>query len=316
MFLNISLLILGLATLTLGAEGLVRGSASLAIRLGLTPLIIGLTIVAFGTSTPELVVSIVASLNNQGDISIGNVVGSNIFNIGIILGLTALFCPVKVSLQVIKQDGPIMIATSLLALYLITKGTISRPTGIVLFITLVGYIGFTIWMAKKGASSEIEQQFQEGVPSQSRSPHRDVLFIGGGLFLLVAGSRLLVVSATDIARVLGISEAVIGLTIIAAGTSMPELATSVVAALRRQPDIAVGNVVGSNIFNILGILGVASIVKPLSATGITKLDLWVMVVFSIALLPLLYTDLKLQRWEGGLLLFGYGAYLWFLWPSG
>ena len=315
MFLNISLLILGLATLTLGAEGLVRGSASLAIRLGLTPLIIGLTIVAFGTSTPELVVSIVASLNKQGDISIGNVVGSNIFNIGIILGLTALLCPVKVSLQVIKQDGPIMMATSLLALFLITKGTISRPAGIALFIALVAYIGFTVWMAKKGTSFEIEQQFQDGVPSQSRSPYRDVLFIGGGLFLLVAGSRLLVVSATDIARLIGISEAVIGLTIIAAGTSMPELATSVVAALRRQPDIAVGNVVGSNIFNVLGILGVASTVKPLSATGITQLDLWVMVAFSIALLPLLYTDLKLQRWEGGMLLFGYGAYLWLLWPS-
>ena len=315
MFCNISLLILGLAALTFGAEGLVRGSASLAIRLGLTPLIIGLTIVAFGTSTPELVVSLGASLNNQADISIGNVVGSNIFNIGIILGLTALLCPVKVSLQVIKHDCPIMIAVSLLSLFLITKGTISRLTGIALFTALVAYTGFTIWLARKGVSSEIEQQFHDGVPSQSKSLYRDLLFIGGGLLLLVAGSRLLVVSATDIARLIGISEAVIGLTIIAAGTSMPELATSIVAALRRQPDIAVGNVVGSNIFNILGILGVASIAKPLSASGITKLDLWVMVAFSIALLPLLYTNLKLQRWEGGLLLFGYGAYLWVLWPS-
>jgi len=315
MFWNIFLLILGLTTLTFGAEGLVRGSASFAIRLGLTPLIIGLTIVAFGTSTPELVVSLGASLSNQADISIGNVVGSNIFNIGIILGLTALLCPVKVSLQVIKHDCPIMIAVSLLALFLITEGTISRLAGIVLFTALVAYTGFTIWLAKREVSAEIERQFQDGVPSQSKSLYIDLLFIVGGLLLLVAGSRLLVVSATDIARVMGISEAVIGLTIIAAGTSMPELATSIVAALRRQPDIAVGNVVGSNIFNILGILGVASIAKPLSATGITKLDLWVMVVFSIALLPLLYTDLKLQRWEGGLLLLGYGAYLWVLWPS-
>ena len=307
-------MILGLAALTFGAEGLVRGSASLAIRLGLTPLIIGLTIVAFGTSTPELVVSLGASLNNQADISIGNVVGSNIFNIGIILGLTALLCPVKVSLQVIKKDGPIMIAVSLLALFLITKGTISRLEGIALFTALVAYTAYSIWLAKKEVSAEIKQQFQEGVPSQSISLYRDLLFIGGGLLLLVTGSRLLVISATDIARLIGISEAVIALTIIAAGTSMPELATSIIAALRRQPDIAVGNVVGSNIFNILGILGVASIAKPLSATGITKLDLWVMVVFSVALLPLLYTDLKLQRWEGGLLLLGYGAYLWVLWP--
>lgn len=315
MFLNISLLILGFAALTFGAEGLVRGSASLSVRLGLTPLIIGLTVVSFGTSTPELVVSLVAALNNQADISIGNVVGSNIFNIGIILGLTALLCPVQVSLQVIKKDGPIMIAVSLMALFLITQGTISRPWGIALFAALVVYVAYSIWLAKKEASAEIEQEFKEGVPSQSKSLYIDLIFIAGGLLLLVAGSRLLVTSATDIARLMGISEAVIALTIIAAGTSMPELATSIVAAFRRQPDIAVGNVVGSNIFNILGILGVASIARPLSATGITNLDLWVMVFFSVALLPLLYTDLKIQRWEGGLLLFGYTAYLWILWPS-
>jgi len=316
MFLNISLLILGFAALTFGAEGLVRGSASLAIRLGLTPLIIGLTVVSFGTSTPELVVSLFASLNHQADISIGNVVGSNIFNIGIILGLTSLLCPVRVSLQVIKKDGPIMIAVSLLALFLVTQGTITRLWGIALFAALVVYVAYSIWLAKKEASAEIEQEFKEGVPSQSKSLYIDLIFIGGGLLLLVAGSRLLVTSATDIARIIGISEAIIALTIIAAGTSMPELATSIVAAFRRQPDIAVGNVVGSNIFNILGILGVASIARPLSATGITTLDLWVKVVFSVALLPLLYTDLKLQRWEGGLLLFGYTAYLWALWPSG
>jgi cation:H+ antiporter len=315
MFWSISVLILGLVALTFGAEGLVRGSASLAIRLGVTPLIIGLTIVAFGTSTPELVVSLGASLNNQADISIGNVVGSNKFNIGIILGLTALLCPVKVSLQVIKHDCPIMIAVSLFALFLITEGTISRLAGIVLFTALVAYTGFTIWLAKKEVSAEIERQFQDGVPSQSKSLYIDLFFIVCGLLFLVAGSRLLVVSATDIARSIGISEAVIALTIIAAGTSMPELATSLVAALRHQPDIAVGNVVGSNIFNILGIIGVSSIAKPLSATGITGLDLCVMVAFSIALLPMMYTELKLQRWEGGLLLVGYVVYLWVLWPS-
>ena len=315
MLLNIFLLILGLTVLTAGAEGLVRGSASLAIRMGLTPLIIGLTVVAFGTSTPELVVSLSASLNNQADIAIGNVVGSNIFNIGIILGTTALLYPVKVNLQVIKHDTPIMIGVSLLSLFLITKGTISRLTGIGLFIMLLAYLYYSIRLARKEVSEDIEKQFQEGVPSRSNSLIRDLLFIGGGLLLLVTGSRLLVMSATDIARFMGISEAVIGLTIIAAGTSMPELATSIMAAFRRQPDIAVGNVVGSNIFNILGIMGAASIANPLSATGITGLDLWVMVAFSVALLPLLYTDLKLQRWEGGLLLLGYAGYIWTLWPS-
>jgi cation:H+ antiporter len=315
MFLDFSILLLGIVALTLGAEGLVRGSASLAVRLGLTPLIIGLTVVAFGTSTPELVVSVGASLNDLSDISIGNVVGSNIFNIGVILALTALICPVKVSLRVIKLDGPIMIAVSLVALLLIRMGTISRLAGIVLFAALVAYIIFTIWLAKKDVPSEIERQFQDGIPSKSKSPYIDLFFIVGGLLLLVLGSRLLVVSATDIARFFGISEAIIALTIIAAGTSMPELATSLVAAIRHQPDIAVGNVVGSNIFNILGILGVSSIAKPLSATGITALDVWVMVAFAVALLPMMYTELKLHRGEGGLLLAGYVVYLWVLWPS-
>ncbi|MBA3009074.1 MAG: calcium/sodium antiporter [Desulfobacula sp.] len=315
MLLHIFLMILGLTALTAGAEGLVRGSSSLAIRMGLTPLIIGLTVVAFGTSTPELVVSLSASLNNQADIAIGNVVGSNIFNIGIILGITALLCPVKVNLQVIKHDAPIMIGVSLLSLFLITKGTLSRLTGIGLFVMLVAYLYYSIRLARKEVSKDIEKQFQEGVPSRSKSLYRDLLFIGGGLLLLVTGSRLLVMSATDIARFMGISEAVIGLTIISAGTSMPELATSIMAAFRRQPDIAVGNVVGSNIFNLLGIMGAASIASPLSATGITGLDLWVMVGFSMALLPLLYTGLKLQRWEGALLLLGYAGYLWTLWPS-
>ena len=312
---EIFLLFVGLAALTVGAESLVRGSASLAVRIGLTPLVIGLTVVAFGTSMPELVVSLAASLNGQADIAIGNVIGSNTFNIGIILGFTSLLCPVKVSLQVIRRDAPIMIAVSLLALILVTMGAISRWTGTGLILSLVAYTAYSVWLAKKEVSAEIKQQFQEGIPPRSKSLHRDLLFICGGLLLLVAGSRLLVESAIEIARVVGVSEAVIGLTIIAAGTSMPELATSAIAAFRRQPDIAVGNIVGSNIFNILGILGAASVANPLSASGITRLDLLVMVVFSIALLPLLYTGLKLQRWEGTLLLMGYIAYIWALWPS-
>jgi cation:H+ antiporter len=313
---EVGLLIAGLFALTAGADILVRGSASLAFRLGLTPLVIGLTVVAFGTSMPEMVVSIFASLSNQGDISVGNVIGSNIFNIGIILGITALVCPVKTDLQVIKSDGPIMLAASLICVFMVAGGSISRAAGVGLFAGLLMYVGFTVWMAWKDASSEIMREFQEGVPSASKSMGRDLMFIGGGLFLLVAGSRVMVVSSTEIARVLGISEAVIGLTIVAAGTSMPELATSVAAALRRQPDIAVGNVIGSNIFNIFGILGITSIIRPININGITALDGWVMVAFAIALLPLLFTRLILQRWEGGLLLLGYCVYLWHLWPSG
>ncbi|MBA3029272.1 MAG: calcium/sodium antiporter [Desulfobacteraceae bacterium] len=305
---------IGLVALTLGAEGLVRGSASLAIRLGLTPLIIGLTIVSFGTSMPEMVVSVGASLNNQSDIAIGNVVGSNIFNIGVILGITALICPIHVNLKLVKIDIPIMIVAALVSLILVSTGTVSRLTGVLLFSGLIAYTVFTVFMAEKENRPDIKLEFQEGIPGLSKSLSLDFLFIGGGLLLLILGSRLLVLSATDFARILGISEAVIALTIIAAGTSLPELATSFVAALRRQPDIAVGNVVGSNIFNLLGILGASAMVKPLKAVGITAMDLWVMVAYSILLLPLAYGGLKLYRWKGGLLLTGYGIYLWALWP--
>jgi cation:H+ antiporter len=314
MLMDVGGLALGLLVLTLGAEGLVRGSASLAVRAGLTPLIVGLTVVAFGTSTPELVVSLGASVKGQGGIAIGNVIGSNIFNIGIILGLTALICPVKVSSQVVRHDGPIMIAASLLMVGLLYRGVLSRWSGWLLLAFLAIYNAYNIRKARKETSRDAKRQFGEGIPGRSNNALLDVVMVGGGLLLLVAGSRLFLATAVDIARLLGVSEAVIGLTIIAAGTSTPELATSIVAALRRQPDIAVGNVVGSNIFNILGILGASAVVRPLAAAGITVLDLWVMAAFTVCILPLLYTELKLQRWEGGLLLAGYAAYLWVLWP--
>ncbi|MFH1153692.1 MAG: calcium/sodium antiporter [Pseudomonadota bacterium] len=311
---NISILIVGLVTLTLGAEALVRGSASLALRLGLSSIVIGLTVVAFGTSTPELVVSINAAVNNLTDISVGNVIGSNIFNIGVILGVTAMICPVKVGLQIIRQDGPIMLAASVFSSILIMKGSISRISGMFLFSALVIYTAYAVLTARKQVGEKIEKQFEEGVPPVSSSLLKDFMFIGGGLVLLVTGSQLLVVSASSIARIFGLSEAVIGLTIVAAGTSMPELATSLVAAMRRQPDIAIGNIIGSNIFNIFGILGLTAIMKPISVSGITKLDLWVMIAFSVALLPMLFTKLKLERWEGVLLLAGYCLYISALWP--
>lgn len=312
---DLLVLLIGLAILTAGAEGLVRGSASLALRIGMTPLVIGLTVVAFGTSTPELVVSLLASLNGQPDIAVGNVVGSNIFNIGIILGITAILCPVKVNLQVVRQDGPIMVLVSLFSFWLMANGTLSRWEGAGLCLLLVAYTAYSAWLARRSDRVEVEQEFEQGVPSRLKSVYLDLGFIAGGLVLLVAGSRLLVLSATDLARLAGVSEAVIGLTVIAAGTSMPELATSVVAAWRRQPDIAVGNVVGSNIFNILGILGMAAMTSPISTAEITRFDWWAMIGFSVVVLPLLYTGLKLQRLEGLMILCGYGGYLWVLWPS-
>jgi cation:H+ antiporter len=310
-----TILLLGsLIILFTGAEGLVRGSSTLARRLGLTPLVIGLTVVAFGTSFPELIVSITATLNGQSDLAIGNVVGSNIFNIGMIIGLTAVICPIPVTLAVIKIDTPIMIVVSLVAVWLITCNLLSLIPGLLLVAGLVVYTTSTIWLARRENTEKMQPTFSWGIASLSGSVYRDLLYILLGLVLLILGSRLLITSATTIARALYISEAVIGLTIVAAGTSLPELATSIVAAVRRQPDIAVGNIVGSNIFNILGILGVASIMAPVPATGIVALDLWAMVILAVALLPLLWTGRKLMRWEGGLLLATYGLYFWHLWP--
>jgi cation:H+ antiporter len=209
-----------------------------------------------------------------------------------------------------------MVVVSLLSLLLFTAGVISRPTGFLLCSALVGYTGFNVWLARRQASKALHLEFEAGIPTQTKSLIRDILFIAAGLGLLVGGSRLLIVAATDIARVLGINEAVIGLTVVAAGTSLPELATSVTAALRRQADIAVGNVIGSNIFNLLGILGAASMVSPIYYHHIESLNFWVMIGFSVVLLPLLWSGRKLQRWEGAVLLSGYAGYLYVLWPSG
>lgn len=315
MWTDTGLLLAGLLLLTAGAEALVRGSSALARRLGLTPLVVGLTVVAFGTSAPELVVSLEAAVGGQGDLALGNVVGSNIFNVGVILGLTALLCPIAVSLPVIRFDTPVMIAVSLLGVGLVALGTVPRAAGLGLLLLIVAYTVFNIREAKRQAQAEAAAGSAEA-PAMPSAISLDLLFIAGGLGLLVLGSHLLIASATAISRALNVSEAVIGLTVVAAGTSMPELATSVAAALRRQPDIAVGNVVGSNIFNILGILGASATVQPLSAPGIELRDAWVMLAFAVAVLPLFWTDRRVLRWEGVLLLAGYGGYLWVLWPSG
>lgn len=310
---NIAFICVSLILLFAGAELLVRGGSSSAIRLGLSPLVVGLTVVAFGTSSPELVVSIKSALVGQGDIAIGNVVGSNSFNIGVILGLTALICPLPVHRQIIKMDAPIALGLAILLPILLLGGTLSRWEAALLFAGILAYMGLNIHLARR-ASNEPETY---DAPGTGVLKHwgLDIVFILGGLGILVLGSRLLVDNSVSLARTLGISEAVIGLTIIAAGTSMPELATSIVAAFRKQADIAVGNVVGSNVFNILGILGVSGLVKPLQSYGVTLTDYGFMIAFSLLLLPLLYTGRVLHRLEGALLLAIYGVYLFILWPK-
>jgi cation:H+ antiporter len=308
-------IVASLVLLYFGAEGLVRGSASLALRLGLTPLVVGLTVVAMGTSMPEVLVSVKAAMQGRGDLAVGNVVGSNIFNIGVILGLTALLSPMKVQFQLIKIDAPIMVAVSLGLVALLWDGAISRVEGAVLLTGLIIYVAGNVWIARRTATKGVENEFAEGVPARSGSVLLDVLFILGGLGVLVLGARLLTDNSVALARAFGVSEAVIGLTIVAAGTSVPELAASIVAAMKKEPDIALGNVIGSNIFNILGILGVASLVAPLSAPDISRFDMWSMVGIAAVLVPMLWTSMKLTRAEGALLFAAYCGYVYFLWPK-
>ena len=309
-------LLLGLVLLFFGGEGLVRGSAALALRLGLTPLVVGLTVVAFGTSAPEMVVSVQAALDGQGAIAIGNVIGSNILNIGLILGLTALLYPLKVQLQILRSDAPIMVGVSLLAAWMLADLRIGRAEGALLVTGLLAYTTFTVLYARKvKPSAEVAAEFAESVPAPRGSVWRDVIFIIGGLALLIAGSRFMVDGALSLARSFGISEAVIGLTIVAAGTSMPELVTCIVAALKKESDIALGNIIGSSIFNLLGILGTAALTRPMIGTGIKMADLYVAIAFAVVLVPMLWSGRKLMRWEGALLLAGYAGYMAWLWPK-
>lgn len=312
MIVNFTYIVLALGLLFIGAEGLVRGSSSLALRAGLSPLTVGLTIVAFGTSSPELVVSLKATLSQQGDISVGNVVGSNIFNIAIILGITALLCPIPVHRKIIKIDAPIALGLTCLLLVLLLNDSLGRLEGLLLFAGIVAYTVMNVVFANKEPGNGGDG---DAAPGISRHWILDTAFMLGGLGILILGSRLLVDHSVILAKGFGVSEAVIGLTIVAAGTSMPELATSVVAALRKQPDIAIGNVVGSNVFNILGILGVTSLVSPLYAPGIALTDYAAMLAFTVLLIPLLYTGRMLHRLEGLALLALYAGYLFLLWPE-
>ncbi len=302
-------LALGLGLLYFGAEALVRASSSLALRLGLSPLVIGLTVVAFGTSSPELVVSLKAGLAGQGNISVGNVVGSNICNLGLILGLCALVTPIATTSQIVRIDIPIMIAATAFTTFLLWDGTLGRTEGVTLFALLLVYIVFSVHLARRQPADALGAEFDAEVKASQRGLSLDLLMVAGGLVLLIFGARFLVDGAVVIARAFGWSEALIGLTVIAIGTSLPELATSLVAAVKKETDIAVGNIVGSNIFNLLGILGLTAMVTPLAASGLSLTDYAVMALFALVLWPMAYHQKRITRLEGAILLAGYAAYL-------
>ncbi len=312
LFITLSL-IGGLVFLTLGAEGLIRGAVSLANRFGLSPLLIGLTIVGFGTSTPELVASLKAAWAGNSGIAVGNVVGSNIFNILIILGLTALVRKTMIDKAAWRQSGMVMTAVTLLALATFTfLPEMPRWVGGVWFALLFVYLGWEYRLHsrphKKGTVEPDPQVEIIKMPLWA-----SIAFIVAGLIGLILGAQLLVDAAISLAQLWGVSDAVIGLTIVAAGTSLPELATSVMAALRKQPEIAVGNIIGSNIFNLLGILGLTALVLPVPIPAqIIAFDMWVMLAATLAFMLYARVGFKLTRAEGGLFVAAYGLYVVYL----
>ncbi|TYP63352.1 calcium/sodium antiporter [Stutzerimonas stutzeri] len=313
-------LIAGLVLLVAGAEVLVRGAAKLAAQFGIPPLIIGLTVVAFGTSAPETAVSVQAALNGSGDIAIGNVLGSNIANVLLILGVTSLVAPLIVSRQLIRLDVPIMIGASLVTYALAWDGSLSRLDGALLFSAVIAYTAFLIISSRRAtAAATADDEFaKEFGLDETPKPYASLINAGlvvAGLVLLVTGSNFLVEGAVSLARALGLSELVIGLTVIAIGTSLPELATSILAAIRGERDIAVGNIVGSNIFNLLCVLGLASLVSP-DAIGVAAnalaFDFPVMIAVALACLPIFFTSYAINRWEGLLFVAYYVAYTVYL----
>ncbi len=304
----------GLILLMAGAESLVRGAARLAAALGAPPLAIGLTVVAFGTSSPEALVGVQASLAGQSDIALGNVVGSNIFNVLLILGLSAAVAPLVVSQQLVRLDVPIMIGVSGLVMMMAMNGSIGRVEGLLL---LAGILTYTTLMAR--AMGRSRARMNEVEPDRAaRHPLdwlKDLALIAGGLGVMVLGSRWLVNGAVELARWFGVNELVIGLTIVAAGTSLPEVATSVTASLRGERDIAVGNIVGSNIFNLMFVLGTAAVVSPVGVhvpTAALTFDMPVMLAVAIACLPIFVTGYRVGRREGAIFLIYYVAYITFL----
>jgi len=302
-------LVIGLLALYFGAESLVKGGAGLATRLGLTPLVIGLTVIAFGTGSPEMVVSLQASLSGNGAISIGNVVGSNICNIALILGLCALISPLRADAQVIRREVPIMIGVTVVALLVLLDGEVQRWEGAVLFAGLVVYTVLTVRQARSMISVATEQAFAgELGQGENLRPSLSVLAVIGGLALLVFGSHVFVKGAVSLASEWGMSQIAIGLTIVSLGTSLPELATSLLASVRRQGDVAIGNIVGSNIFNILGILGVTAMVQPIVAEDLAWIDLGIVMLVSLALLPIVRSGGRISRMEGAVLLIVYIGY--------
>ena len=315
---SFALIGVGIVVLLAGAEALVRGAAALALRIGLTPLVVGLTVVAFGTSSPELVVSVRAALEGDGGFAVGNVVGSNVANLALIVGVAAVLRPMAIKATLVTWDLPVLFGSAVVLVLFLLDGWLSRGEGAVLTLGLVGYLVLSVRASRRDVRAaravELPEEVEEAL---AEPPHvwRHALLTVGGLALLVVGAEWLLRGAVGAATRLGVSEAVIGLTIVALGTSLPELATTFVAAFRKQGDIALGNAVGSNVFNTLGVLGIAALVMPMDRAGVELNALLVMLAVSALAFGLLWTGFRARRWEGIVLLVVYALYLWWVIPK-
>lgn len=310
--MNFILLLLGVGLLTAGGEALIRGSLAVARRVGISPLLSGLVIIGFGTSAPELIVSIDAAISQQPDIAIGNVVGSNIGNILLILGVCALITPLKVKPLVLRRDAVTVVAASFLFVLLAGGNSLGRVDSVIFLTGLVSYLTWAYWSERFHAAPSAALHNAEAIELNAlpKSAFWTAATVTLGLLLLIAGAQILLMGAVGVAKHFGVSEAVIGLTLVAVGTSLPELTISVIAALRRHADVAVGNIIGSNIFNLLGILGISALIQPLPIHArIQQFDQWIVLGTSLLLLLCLYTGRQLSRLEGGILLAGYVVYV-------
>ena len=307
--LDIGWVVAGLVLLYFGAEWLVRGSSELAIRFGISPLVVGLTVVAFGTSAPELVVSVKANLDGSGGMAIGNVVGSNICNIALVLGVGAVIFPLGIQRQVVRREMPVLLGSTLVFLLMIKDGMIGRLEGGALFVGVLIYVIASLVQARKedpNVSKDLDPEVIKAAKAGGLGRvSLNIFLIVIGALLLVLGADRMVVGGESIARFYGVPDAIIGLTLFAFGTSLPELATSVVAAMKKEGDIIVGNAVGSCIFNLLAVVGLAGVVSPLKGEGVTVIHLAVMLALTVILMPMMLHRMKLDRWEGALLVTGY-----------
>lgn len=309
MLVHILSILGGLVLLVLGAEGLVRGSSGLAFRLGVSALAVGLTVVAFGTGSPELVLSVEAALAGSSGIALGNIVGSNIANMALVLGVAAVVRPMTVCSTIVRREMPLMIAVTLVLCAFLIDGTLERFEGLMLVIGAVVYTISTYVVARRGEGAVVEGEFEEAYPKPHRPVWLDIVMIVAGLMALALGAQLLLEGAVAIAAGLGVSEVVIGLTIVAVGTSLPELATSISAARRSEADVALGNAIGSNVLNILAVLGITALIQPLELAGLRAVDLAVLVGSAVVMLLFMRRGWVLSRREGSVLLLGYVVYV-------